>query len=336
VQRKLTEQERMALRQSLEQQGLRDAIVKDQHGDIIDGHNRAELCAELGIEPRYVTLEVDDPVHWIMHNQTARRNLSEADMRQLIVETKTQDPTASTRDIAAKLGTSNATVSRALKNTGVTGVTPVKGKDGKTYKPRRKASTDKLDAALHAYDRRKLAGEEITYEALMEEAGTSSMPVRRALDIRRTEEELATQEEIILSASMQEKFEAKLRAATRQLNLEFENKVRAEARKWNEELTLPRYFKKLEEIEDLLNSPRWSVMPTIHFKAILACLHPDNARPGHEKRFEAAFALFNNYKPKLINLDMEKDEKDRRKRIESRGVPLPRTVEEMMARKRRH
>ena len=335
VQRKLTEQERTALRESLASHGLRDAITLDQNNDILDGYNREDLCHELGIATHYRVLEVADPVHWIRHNQTARRNLAEAEMRELIVEMKTANPEASTRKIAERLGTTAMNVSRALNKAGVTGVTPIKGKDGKTYKPKTNPK-EKLEKALHAYDRRKAAGEPITYEALMEEAGTSSMPVRRALDIRKTEEALASQEEIVLSASMQEKFDAKIRAYKKQIDLAFETAVSNEARKLSEELGLRHYLDKLKEVEDLLNSPRWAIMSTAHFKLILACLHPDNARQGHEKRFEEAFALFNGYKPKLIDLSSEKEEKDRRKRIEARGSPLPRTVEEMLARRKKH
>jgi DNA-binding transcriptional regulator YhcF (GntR family) len=340
VQRKLTVQERDALRSSLRTYGLRDPITIDQHGDILDGYNREDLCRELGIAAQYRTLEVVDPVHWIRHNQTARRNLGEAEMRELIVETKAADPTASTRSIAEKLGVNQSTVARTLSKStdaGASVVNRVKGKDGKvrTYKakPKNPATEAKLAAALNAYDRRKQAGEEITYDALMEEAGTSSMPVRRALSIRKGQEELGEQAEIILSASMQEKFEAKVRAIQKQMALEFETAVRAEAKRRDDEIGFPAYFKKLKEVEALLNSPRWAVMPTIHFKAILACLHPDNARPGHEDRFNEAFNIFNNYKPKLIDVSKEKEEKDRLKRIELRGAPLPRTVEEMMARK---
>jgi len=334
VQRKLTEQERTALRESLASHGLRDPITIDQHGDIIDGYNREALCGELGIPVVYRTLEVVDPVQWIRHNQTARRNLGEAEMRELIMETKAQNPEASTRSIAEKLGVNQSTVSRTLNKSPDASASPVKGKDGKTYKPKsRHNKADKLDEALRVYDRRKLAGEPISENIIAEEMGASVTPGRRAIAVRRAQEVMGEQVEIILSASAQEKFDAKIRAMRKDFDLEVETAARELHRKWREEMSLPHYFEKLEEVESLLNSPRWAVMPIGHYKMILACLHPDNARSGHEKRFEEAFALFNNYKPKLVDLSSEKEEKDRLKRIELRGNPLPRTVEEMLARK---
>jgi hypothetical protein len=332
VQRPLNDQERTALRESLARYGLRDPITLDQHGDIIDGYNRTELCAELGIPVLHRVLDVDDPVHWIRHNQTARRNLGEKEMRDLIVETKAQDPEASTRTIAEKLGVNQSTVARTLKKSPDASASPVKGKDGKTYKPKpRRNKSDKLDEALRVYDRRKLAGEPISEETIAQEMGASVTPGRRAIAVRRAEEALGEQAEIILSASMQEKFDAKVRAITKQMQLEFETAVRVEAKRRDDEIGFPHYFEKLKEVERLLNSPRWAVMPADHFKTILACLHPDNSA-SKEKR-EEAFRLFNGYKLKLIDLSLEKEEKDRLKRIELRGNPLPRTVEEMLARK---
>jgi hypothetical protein len=216
-------------------------------------------------------------------------------------------------------------------------VNRVKGKDGKvrTYKVKAKPATPSanIEKALHIYDRRQAAGESLDPKSIAEEMGTSITPARFAINQRRTEEALAEQADIILSASAQEKFDAKVRAMRKDFDLQVETAARELHRKWREEMSLPHYFEKLEEVESLLNSPRWAVMPISHYKTILACLHPDNARPGHEKRFEEAFALFNNYKPKLVDLSSEKEEKDRLKRIELRGNPLPRTVEEMLARK---
>jgi hypothetical protein len=353
VQRKLTEQERTALRESLAAHGLREAITIDQHGDIIDGYNREALCGELGIPVAYRTLEVADPVHWIRHNQTARRNLSEAEMRDLIMETKTQNPEASVRIIAEKLGTSKTTVARALSNSTVPHgtVNRVKGKDGKvrTYTPKPKAEAEadpdtkvrtpkqrglspQVEKALHVYDRRKLAGESLSYDAMEAEAGVSSSAFSRAIAIRQAEEAVVKQAEIILSASAQEKFDAKVRAFEKNFDLKVETLGRELFNKWKEG-AIQGYFDELRKVESLINNPRWAIMPLAHYKKIVACLHPDNARPGHEDRFNEAFVLFNDYKPKLVDLSSEKDEKARLKRIELRGNPLPRTVEEMLARK---
>jgi hypothetical protein len=335
VQRKLTEQERTALRESLAAHGLRDAITLDQHGDILDGYNREDLCRELGIKPVYRVLEVTDPVHWIRHNQTARRNLSEAEMRELIVETKAQNPEASTRTIAEKLGTSFATVARTLRNTTVSGdtVNKVKGKDGKvrTYKAKPKQAPQ-MDKAVHAIERREQAGEPVTREAIVAEAGVSRGIADSALAAHKASAK-PDPDAIVLSMSAQEKYDAKLRAYAKEFDYKVETLARELHRKWREENSLPAYFQKLEEVERLLKDTRFALMPLAHFMKILSRLHPDRARPGDEKDANEAFTLFNSYKLKLVDLSAEKDEKARLKRIELRGNPLPRTVEEMLARK---
>jgi predicted transcriptional regulator len=327
VQRKLTEQERSALRESLATHGLRDAITLDQHGDILDGYNREDLCRELGIKPRYRVLEVDDPVHWIRHNQTARRNLGEAEMRELIVDMKTENPEASAQTIAERLGTSKATVTRTLRNTGGLDKSPVKGKDGKTYKakPKNPANDAKLEKALHAYDRRKAAGEEITYEALMEEAGTSSMPVRRALSIRKGQEELGEQAEIILSASMQQKYEAKVRALKKTFEYEVQTRVLSDIKTHMEKYGIPNYMALLRKVEGMIEHKR-GVMKRAEFRIIQRCLHPDTGQHVSDANRNEAFRLFMSLEARLVDDDKEQADL---KRVST----LPRTVEEMLARK---
>ena len=200
--------------------------------------------------------------------------------------------------------------------------------------PRPTKEAPSLDKALHALERMTLAGETVTREAIVKEAGVGEGTAQKAMALHRAKSGEPAPEDIVLSASAQKKYDAKVRLFRKALDYEVETKARELHRQWREEHSLPLYFDKLKEVEDLLNSPRWAVMPTAHFKLILACLHPDNAREGHEKRFEEAFAVFNGYKLKLVDLSLDKEEKDRRKRVEARGVPLPRTVEEMLARKR--
>jgi site-specific DNA-methyltransferase (adenine-specific) len=74
----LTEDERDELRASLQAEGCRDAIVT-WNGTIIDGHNRYELCSELGIPFKTIEREFDDRdsvTLWMVKNQFARRNLN--------------------------------------------------------------------------------------------------------------------------------------------------------------------------------------------------------------------------------------------------------------------
>ncbi len=80
---RLSDEEYAALRDSLQSDGCRDAIVL-WHNQIIDGHNRYQICQEEGIE--FCTVEYDftdenAAMDWIDKNQIARRNLSPDDFR---------------------------------------------------------------------------------------------------------------------------------------------------------------------------------------------------------------------------------------------------------------
>lgn len=63
TQRALSDDERDALRAAIESEGLLVPIVLDQHGDVIDGHHRRDICAELDIEARYEIIPVRDAEH---------------------------------------------------------------------------------------------------------------------------------------------------------------------------------------------------------------------------------------------------------------------------------
>lgn len=74
----LTEEEKKDLRQSIESDGIRDALIV--WGDIlIDGHNRYEIAQELNIEYKTISKEFETrslAKEWIIMNQFGRRNLS--------------------------------------------------------------------------------------------------------------------------------------------------------------------------------------------------------------------------------------------------------------------
>ena len=146
--------------------------------------------------------------------------------------------------------------------------------------PRPTKEAPSLEKALHALERMTLAGETVTREAIVKEAGVGEGTAQKAMALHRVKSGELAPEDIVLSASAQKKYDAKVRLFRKALDYEVETKARELHRQWREEHSLPVYFDKLKEVEDLLNSPRWAVMPTAHFKLILACLHPDNAREG--------------------------------------------------------
>src|SRR5437667_6504032 len=48
--RPLTPREREGLKESIREHGVLVPVLKDEHGNVIDGHHRQELCDELRIE----------------------------------------------------------------------------------------------------------------------------------------------------------------------------------------------------------------------------------------------------------------------------------------------
>jgi len=68
------------LKQSIKQDGLKEAITINQNGIVLDGHHRLRACQELGIEPRIeyksFASNLDEKLHVIDCN-LIRRQLSE-------------------------------------------------------------------------------------------------------------------------------------------------------------------------------------------------------------------------------------------------------------------
>ena len=80
--RPLTNEERSILKASIESDGCRDAIVVwANHDDtILDGHNRYEICEEIGIRFKINAISLPDRqacIEWIIANQLGKRNLTE-------------------------------------------------------------------------------------------------------------------------------------------------------------------------------------------------------------------------------------------------------------------
>jgi hypothetical protein len=86
----LSADERAELRASLQAEGCRDKLIA-WNGTIIDGHNRYELCQELGISFEVDNREFDDraaAMLWMIRNQFARRNLPVYMRAQLVSKAK--------------------------------------------------------------------------------------------------------------------------------------------------------------------------------------------------------------------------------------------------------
>ena len=87
----LTEKEFNQLRENIERDGCRDPITAWRHNGsgavILDGHNRFEICQEIGSAFRVNYMEFaerDQAVLWMINNQLGRRNLTREDFNMLV------------------------------------------------------------------------------------------------------------------------------------------------------------------------------------------------------------------------------------------------------------
>lgn len=100
----LTPGERAALRESIQQDGVRDPIVL--WGDtVVDGHNRLEIAQELGVSCPITRQDFADRAEarqWILENQCARRNLTPDQVAALSAMRGVQPPSSFRSYAAAK------------------------------------------------------------------------------------------------------------------------------------------------------------------------------------------------------------------------------------------
>lgn len=108
----LSDEEYAALRADIRERGILVPVIKDQHGNIIDGHHRVQIADELGItcpaEVRDVTDEQARDTAYALN--LARRHLTGEQRRQLIAKEIQASPRYSDRAIARRLGCDHKTV----------------------------------------------------------------------------------------------------------------------------------------------------------------------------------------------------------------------------------
>jgi ParB-like chromosome segregation protein Spo0J len=72
----LGETELAELAEDIAANGLKNAVVRDCEGRILDGRNRYAACIKAGVEPRFETYEGDDPVDFVVSLNVKRRHLT--------------------------------------------------------------------------------------------------------------------------------------------------------------------------------------------------------------------------------------------------------------------
>jgi len=102
-----------ALKADIMKNGIRVPVVKDQHGRVIDGHNRAAIADELGIHvPVEIITIADDEAAYetALTLNCARRHLTREQIRALIGTEIQRRPGDSDRAIARRIGCDHKTV----------------------------------------------------------------------------------------------------------------------------------------------------------------------------------------------------------------------------------
>lgn len=113
-----------ALRASIERYGVLVPVVRDQHGNVIDGHHRARIADELGVKYRVDIVSVadeDEARDIARHLNSRRRHLTGEQLREHIVmlaERTTPDGVGelSQNEIARVAGVSHQYVNKVLSD----------------------------------------------------------------------------------------------------------------------------------------------------------------------------------------------------------------------------
>jgi ParB-like chromosome segregation protein Spo0J len=111
----LTDEERADLTESIKKFGVRQAVTVDEHNIILDGHHRAMVAAQLGVQyPIEVVTDLSDQDKRRMVRQLnlARRHLTRKQKEDIIAAALRDEPQKSDRQHAADLGVSHPTVGK--------------------------------------------------------------------------------------------------------------------------------------------------------------------------------------------------------------------------------
>lgn len=142
-----------ALRADIQANGIRVPIDVDEHGQILDGHHRQRIAAELAIPcpARLVGgLTEDDKRSHAVAVNVHRRTLTVSQRRDLVLAELVRDPSRSDRAIGRLCGVDGKTVAAArLRNS----ATEENGPGDLTYEEARQL-TDELAANMNAIDTR--------------------------------------------------------------------------------------------------------------------------------------------------------------------------------------
>lgn len=163
----MTTWEYEALKESVRRWKVLLPVVKDEHGIIIDGHQRVRACDELGIADYPVLtlagLTDDEKRDHAYILNLVRRRLNQQQMRELIAAELRRTPELSDNWLAQILGTTDKTVAGVREELIATSEIPkldaLKGKDGK-YRRVTRITTNTAKEAERVQSALKILGDD--------------------------------------------------------------------------------------------------------------------------------------------------------------------------------
>jgi len=105
--------------------------------------------------------------------------------------------------------------------------------------------------------------------------------------------------------------------------------IRKGIKKWEDESGISFFMKRIDSDLQMFNNPRNAVMYKTEYNIILRALHPDTGHTRTKEQMEEAFRIFTRYKFKMIN-----DAEERENAIRALHSSMPKTLAEMMARRK--
>lgn len=143
----LTAEEHAELAADIKEHGVTVAVVVTDDDEVIDGHNRLEIAAELGLVS--VPVEILSGLTLAQKRQRAvdlnlhRRHMTRQQKQEIIARRLKEDPSQSDREIAAVVGVEHKTVGAARSRLEAAGEIPqlssTKGRDGRSRRrPKRR------------------------------------------------------------------------------------------------------------------------------------------------------------------------------------------------------
>lgn len=143
-----------ALRASISRFGVLVPVAKDQHGNVLDGHQRARIADGLGLKYPVNIIEVadEDEAREIARTLNEERRAMPKEER-LPVAVALAEEGHSNVAIAGALGVSEATVRRDLAGSSYDEPDRVRGLDGKSYPARKRLKYEPAPRTFEEIDR---------------------------------------------------------------------------------------------------------------------------------------------------------------------------------------